>query len=58
MLAHEPRFLLAAVPLGAALLPAGASRPSAGVVLAVLVFLVIVLTVNAIWELLKGPPNP
>lgn len=35
-----------------------ATRPGWGVVLFVIVLLVIVLAVNAVWELLKGPPNP
>ncbi len=51
MLAHDLPFLLAAI-------PPGASRPSPGVVVAAVVFLAIVLVVNAVWELLKGPPNP
>jgi hypothetical protein len=39
-------------------LPAGASRPPAGVILAALGFLVLVVAFNAVWEFFKGPPNP
>lgn len=51
MLAYDCPIVLAAI-------PAGSPRPSAAVVIAVLVFLVLVIALNALWEALKGPPQP
>ena len=39
-------------------LPPGAPLPSRGWVLALATWLVLVVTFNLFWELLKGPPNP
>lgn len=39
-------------------IPTGSPRPAAGVVAVAVVVLAVVLLVNALWELLKGPPNP
>ena len=48
-----------AAPLGLlAALPPGASTPSSGVVFFALLFLLAVLGLNAVWEIVKGPPNP
>lgn len=48
-------------PLASSVLLAGvphAARPSVGVVLFAIAFLVAVIGINTAWELIKGPPNP
>ncbi len=52
-----PLASIAPALLGLAL-PPGAPLPSRGWVLAVTAWLVLVVTFNLFWELVKGPPNP
>ncbi|HNX19718.1 MAG TPA: hypothetical protein PKG80_05555 [Acidobacteriota bacterium] len=40
------------------LLAYSAASPSLGVVVVFVVFLVVVIGLNAVWEVVKGPPNP
>ena len=40
------------------LLAYSAASPSPCVVVAFVVFLVVVIGLNAVWEVVKGPPNP
>ncbi|MBP7147346.1 MAG: hypothetical protein KBD01_07355 [Acidobacteria bacterium] len=41
-----------------AALPPGAAVPSTGWLIAAVVFVVVTVALNAIWERWKGPPNP